>query len=145
MFGRRKRKKAALARSTSDLRDQAREVAGHSGEALKEFADLTGVAAKEFASRTRVAAKDLVGSVEKAAKRADPEPKRKRGRALKVTLALGAGLALLGNERVRGAIRSLMDRGGSQGDYPEIWRPDSSSTSPGDGKRTAAGIAEESS
>ncbi|HYZ91041.1 MAG TPA: hypothetical protein VFA34_01455, partial [Actinomycetota bacterium] len=79
------RKKNAASR-VEELREQAREVAGQSGEALKDFAETTGSAAKEFASKARDAAKDLVDTIERASKGVEPEPRRSR-RLLKVALA----------------------------------------------------------
>lgn len=137
------RRKEAANRAT-EIKEQAREVAGQSGEALKGFAEQTGSAAKEFATKTRDAAKELVDQIESAAKGvAQEEPKRSR-RLLKTTLAIGVGVALFTNERVRGAISSLVRR--QRGDQaPEVWRPDARVTT-GDGEaRTAAAIAEESS
>ena len=128
-----------------ELKDQAREVAGHSGEALKGFADQTSVAAKEFASKTKDAAKELVDSIEKAAKGATEEKKKSR-RVLKTTLALAAGLAMFSNERVRNAIKSLMNRTQAGSDQPEVWRPSAPATpNGGSAKTTVAGIAEETS
>jgi uncharacterized protein YjbJ (UPF0337 family) len=138
MRGRRKE----AANRAAEIKDQAREVAGQSGEALKGFAEQTGSAAKEFATKTRDAAKDLVDQIESAAKGvAHEEPKRGR-RLLKTTLAIGVGVALFTNERVRGAISSMLGRGGSE--PPEVWRPDGRVTTDGEA-RTAAAIAEESS
>jgi hypothetical protein len=139
MRGRRKE----AAKRAAEIKDQAREVAGHSGEALKGFAEQTGSAAKEFASKTRDAAKELVEEIESAAKGvAHEEPKRGR-RLLKTTLAIGVGVALFTNERVRNAISSVLRRGqGSE--PPEVWRPDARVTTDGEA-RTAAAIAEETS
>lgn len=140
-MGRRKQAKAAAEEArerATELRDQAKEVAGHSGEALKAFA-----------SKTKDAAKELVDSIEKAAKEAgaEPEPKRKGRRVLKMTLAIGAGIAVFSNEKARDAIRSVIARAKSGAtDEPEVWRPDTTPTPNGGSARsTAAGIAEESS
>ena len=139
MKGRRKE----AANKATELKDQAREVAGQSGEALKGFAEQTGSAAKEFASKTRDAAKDLVDQIESAAKGvAQEEPKRSR-RLLKTTLAIGVGVALFTNERVRNAISSILGRGqGSE--PPEVWRPDARVTTDGEA-RTAATIGDQPS
>lgn len=111
----------------SEIKDQAREVAGQSGEALKEFATHTGTAAKEFAAKASDAAKELVESIEKAAKgvtEVEEEPRRSR-RLLKMTVAIGAGIAIVSNDRIRRAVSKLLGRSGEGSDQPEIWRPES--------------------
>jgi hypothetical protein len=117
------RKKNAASR-VEELREQAREVAGQSGEALKDFAETTGSAAKEFASKARDAAKDLVDTIERASKGVEPEPRRSR-RLLKVALAVGVGAALFANERVRELIGGAARRARS-GSTPDVWRPEPS-------------------
>ena len=140
MRGRRKQ----AANRAAEIKEQAREVAGQSGDALKGFAEQTGTAAKEFASKTRDAAKDLVDQIEHAAKGvAHEEPKRSR-RVLKLTLAVGAGIALFANERARNAISSLLRRQRGA-EPPEVWRPDARTTTTDGEARTAAAIAEETS
>jgi hypothetical protein len=145
-MGRRKDAKRAAgdARERAvELKDQAKEVAGQSTEALKDFADQTGTAAKEFANKARDAAKELVEQIDKAAKGVtDTEPRRGR-KFLKAVLALGAGIAVLSNERARNTIKQLIGRANSDANTPEIWRP----TGPNGGNpaKTAATIAEETS
>jgi hypothetical protein len=120
-----------------EIRDQAKEVAGQSGEALKEFA-----------SKTKDAAKELVDSIEKAAKNASVVEEQKKGRkVLKATLAIGAGVAVLTNEKARETIKSVISRSKASGDQPEVWRPDARPTVNGgsSASTTAAGIAEETS
>lgn len=145
MRGRKQRKAAAkdARERASELKEQAREVAGHSGEALKGFADVTGAAAKEFAGKTRDAAKDLVEEIEKAAKNVGQEEPKRGRRVLKMTLAIGAGIALFTNDRVRRAVSSVIRRESGGPDAPEIWRPETSAS--GDGKQQAKAIAEETS
>ena len=147
-MGRRKDAKKEAKRAAAEakerallVKDQAREVAGQSGEALKEFA-----------SKTKDAAKELVDTIEKAAKSAahevnEPEPSKSR-KVLKATLAIGAGVAVLSNEKARDAIRNVINRSKANSDAPEIWRPDTRPTTNGNtgsAAQTAAGIAEESS
>ena len=126
-----KRKREAASRA-SELRDQAKEVAGHSGEALKEFAGTTGMAAKEFAEKAGSAVKDLVAEVERAAKKVqEPQEKRRGRRVLRTVVALGIGIGVLTNERARGAISAAIRRargGGDRPPEPEIWRTPSSTT-----------------
>lgn len=129
MSKKRKAAKAAAkeaAEKAVELKDQAKEVAGQGGEAIKEFASSTGVAAKEFASKASDAAKEFVESIEKAAKSVseDDEPKRGR-RLLKLTLAIGAGVAVFSNDKARNAIKSVLGRNGHAPEPPEVWRPDS--------------------
>ncbi len=121
-----KRRREAASRAT-ELRDQAKEVAGQSGEALKEFAGSTGSAAKEFAERAGTAVKELVESVERAAKKVqEPEHEKRRGRrTLRTIVALGVGIGVLTNERARNAVSSAIRRargGGNRPPEPEIWR-----------------------
>lgn len=148
MGSRKKQAKAAAkdARERAyELKDQAREVAGHGGDALKGFAEETTAAAKEFASKTRDAAKDLVDQIDKAAKGATQEKKKSR-KVLKMTLAIGAGIAVFTNERTRKAISSVINRSKGMSDQPEVWRPDTKATpNGGSATTTAAGIAEETS
>ncbi len=148
MRGRKEAKEAAKeARERANvIKEQAREAAGHSGEALKVFADQTGVAAKEFANRAGDAAKELVEQIQKAAKGVtEQEPKRGR-KVLKTTLAIGAGIALFTNERVRNAISAVIRREQTGGTTPEVWRPHAATApTPGDGNNAARAIAEESS
>jgi hypothetical protein len=122
-----------------ELRDQAREVAGQSGEALKDFADTTGTAAKEFASRARDAAKELVDAIERASKRVEPEEPKRSGRLLRVGIAVAVGGAILANERAREAIRTAARRARGSS-TPDVWRPE---PSPGNGevRETVAGEA----
>lgn len=115
------RKKEPASR-VEELREQAREVAGQSGEALKDFAETTGSAAKEFASKARDAAKELVDTIERASKGVDAEPKRGR-RLLKVAVALGVGAALFANERVREVLGGAARRARGRS-TPDVWRPE---------------------
>ncbi|MEX0873708.1 MAG: hypothetical protein WD646_11585 [Actinomycetota bacterium] len=129
----------------AELREQAKEVAGQSGEALKEFAGSTGTAAKEFAEKAGGAVKELVESVERAAKKVqEPEPEHRRGRRfLRTVLALGVGVAVLSNERARGAISSAIRRmrgGRDDVPQPEIWR---SSPSPAGNNEVKQSVTEE--
>jgi glycerol dehydrogenase-like iron-containing ADH family enzyme len=125
------------------LKDQAKEVAGQSTEALKDFADQTGSAAKEFANKAKDAAKELVEQIDKAAKGVTDEEPRRGRKVLKTLVAVGAGIAILSNERARSAIRSLINRGSTQTSTPEIWRP--AGTNGDNSAKTAATIAEETS
>lgn len=120
-----RKKKQQPVRRVEELRDQAREMAGHSGDALKEFAESTGAAAKEFAGKARDAAKDLVESIDKASKGVEAEEPRRGRRLLKATIAIGAGVAIFANERVREAVGSAIrrTRGSS---VPDVWRPEPS-------------------
>lgn len=120
-----KKRKEAAKRAT-DIKDQAKEVAGQGGEALKEFASSTGVAAKEFAGKASDAAKEFVETIEKAAKNAGAEEEHHRGRRfLKLTLAVGAGIAVFSNDKARNAIKSVLGRNSRTPEPPEIWRPES--------------------
>ena len=116
------RKKQPATR-VEELREQAREVAGHSGEALKEFAETTGVAAKEFASRARDAGKELVETIERASKRVEPEEPRRGRRLLKVGIALAVGAVIFANERARGALGGAVRRARGPS-TPDVWRPE---------------------
>jgi hypothetical protein len=107
-----------------ELREQAREVAGHSGEALKEFAESTGTAAKEFASRARDAAKDLVDAIERASKRVEPEEPKRSRRFLRAVIVVGVGAAIFANERVRDAIGGAVRRARGEAPTPDVWRPE---------------------
>ena len=148
MRSRKEAKKAAkeARERASEIKVQAREAAGQSGEALKVFADQTGVAAKDFASKASDAAKELVEQIQKAAKGVtEEEPKRGR-KVLKATLAIGAGLALFANERVRNAITAMVRRESPGTPTPEVWRPHApTAPTPGDGNNAARAIAEETS
>ena len=119
-----------------ELKDQAKEVAGQSGEALKEFAH-----------KTKDAAKELVDSIEKAAVDSGlKEAPKKSHKVLKATLAIGAGVAVLSNEKAREAIKSVMGRAKGGANQPEVWRPDTRPVTNGDqAKKTATTIAEETS
>lgn len=113
------RRKAVQLDRADEIREQAKEVASRSGEALKEFAEQTGTAAKDFASRTRDAAKDLVDSIERAAQRS--EPKGRRGRKFLGTIVvLGIGTAVIANDKLRQAIGGAVRRRRSE---PEPWEP----------------------
>ena len=121
-----------LAKKASELRSQAKEFAGEGGEAVKEFASTTGSAAKEFAHTAFEAAKEMMETVEKAGERLNGEnkPRRRRGRKfIKRSLIIGAGVALLANERVRGAITGAV-RKVTGGGEPEPW----ATSTPGDGE-----------
>lgn len=118
------RRKKEPATRVEELREQAREVAGQSSEALKEFAETTGTAAKDFASQARDAAKELVDAIEKASKRVEPEERRRGRRFLKTVVVIGAGVAIFTNERVREAIGGALRR--SRGSTPDVWRPEPS-------------------
>ena len=148
MRGRKKEAKKAAqdARERAvELKDQAKEVAGQSGEALNAFAHETGAAAKDFAVKAREAAKELVEAIDKAAKGVtEPEP-RKRRKVLKATLAIAAGFAVLSNEKTRAAISSVIKKSTGGGDTPEIWRPETPATTATNSQKTAAAIAEETS
>lgn len=117
MPGRRKRK-AQPTNRTAELREQAKHVAGESGEALKAFAEATGSAAKEFGQITRKATKELVEAVEHAAAESEKEvkpKKRRRGRKVLGALVLGAiGVAVAGGGRIREMI---------SGPPQEPWEP----------------------
>lgn len=141
-----KRRKEAASRAT-ELRDQAKEVAAGSGEALKDFAGTTGTAAKEFAEKAGSAVKELVESVEKAAKKVqEPEEKRRGGRMLRRAVVLGLGIAVLTNERARNAISAAIRRargGDNRPPEPEIWR--SPSTTSAGNNEVKQPVGEESS
>jgi len=147
MRGRRKEAKKAARDAKEravELKDQAKEVAGQSGEALNAFAHETGVAAKDFAHKAKEAAKELVDAIDKAAKGVtEPEPRKAR-KVLKATLAIGAGVAVLSNEKARNAISSVIRKSTSGGDTPEIWRPETPASAT-NSQKTAASIAEETS
>jgi cell division septum initiation protein DivIVA len=131
------RKSKDVKERATEIKEQAREVAGQSGEALKEFAAQTGSAAKEFATKASEAAKELVEQIEKAAKGVSEEEEPRRGRRLlKATLAIGAGVLVLGNERARNAISSVIRRNRGRVETPEIWRPEA--TDSGNGARAGA-------
>ena len=126
-----RRRKQQPATRVEELREQAREVAGHSGEALKEFAETTGAAAKEFASRARDAAKDLVDTIERAGKGVEHKEPRRGRRLLRLVVVAGAGAAIFANERVREALGGAVRRARGTRTPPDVWRPD---TAPGNGE-----------
>jgi hypothetical protein len=119
------------ATKVEELREQAREVAGQSGEALKDFAETTGSAAKEFASRARDAAKELVDTIEKASKGVEREEPKRGRRFLKLVLVAGVGAAIFANERAREFIGGAARRARGSRSTPDVWRPDAS---PGNGE-----------
>jgi hypothetical protein len=98
------KKNASLEGRAAELREQAREVAGQSGEAFKEFADITGGAAKDFAARTRDAAKELVESIERAAQGAQSKESHRGRKFLGITLAIGIGTAVIARDKIREAL-----------------------------------------
>ncbi len=121
-MGRSKKKDPAT--RAAELREQAKEVAGHSGEALKSFAETTGSAAKDFATVARDAAKELVEAIEKAGKKIEPQPKRRGRKLVRNVVILGTGIAVLTNDRVRHAISSALGRANTSTDTPAVWRPE---------------------
>jgi ABC-type nitrate/sulfonate/bicarbonate transport system substrate-binding protein len=125
-MGRSKKKDPAT--RAAELREQAKEVAGHSGEALKNFAETTGSAAKDFATVARDAAKELVDAIEKAGKKIEPHPKRRGRKLVRNTIVLGTGIAILTNDRVRRTISSAVKRSSSTNE-PAVWRPEPTTTS----------------
>ena len=103
----------------NEIREQAKEIAGQSGEALKGFADETGAAAKEFAGKTRDAARELVDAIEKAAQHVEPRTSRRRGRKLLGTLVVvGIGAAVIANDKLRETIGGVVRR-----NQPPPWEP----------------------
>jgi hypothetical protein len=129
-MGRNKKKDPAT--RAAELREQAKEAAGHSGEALKAFGESTGTAAKDFASVVRDEAKRLVEAIEKAGKKIEPEPKHRGRKVVRNLLILGTGAAILANDRARGAISRLVRRSQSDSQPPTVWRPETTPT-PGNG------------
>ncbi len=129
-------KKKDPATRAAELREQAKEAAGHSGEALKLFGESTGTAAKDFASVVRDEAKKLVEAIEKAGKKIEPEPKRRGRKVFRNLVILGTGVAILANDRARGAIGSLVKRGQNDAQAPTVWRPETPATGNGDVQRT---------
>lgn len=109
-------------RVVDEIRDQAKEIAGQSGEALKGFADETGSAAKEFATKTRDAAKELIESIEKAAQRVEPPTRSRRRRGgrklLGSLLVIGVGIAVVANEKIRESLGGAVGRR-----QPPPWEP----------------------
>lgn len=117
-----------VAERAQDLREQAKELAGEGSDAFRDFSHVTSVAAKDFAKVTLDAAKELMESVEKANERINKEQEKKSkknkkkksgGRKLvKTGLVLGAGAAVLANERSReliaGQVRRLTGGGEQQ-------------------------------
>src|SRR5438128_10978401 len=95
----RKKRKGGV---VDEIREQAKEIAGQSGEALKGFADETGSAAKEFATKTRDAAKELIEAIEKAASHVEPQRSGRRGRKLLgAPVVVGTVVAVVANARLR--------------------------------------------
>ena|SRR5438067_9696690 len=125
-MGRNKKKDPAT--RAAELREQAKEAAGHSGEALKVFGESTGAAAKDFASVVRDEAKRLVEAIEKAGKKIEPEPKHRGRKFLRNAVILGTGIAILANDRARNAISQAARRGKSS-EPPPVWRPEGTPTS----------------
>ena len=121
-------KKKDPATRAAELRVQAKEVAGVSGEALKSFGESTGSAAKDFAGVVRDAAKELVESIEKAGKKIEPAPKRRGRKLVRNAVILGTGIAVLPNDRVRHTIAQALRRA-KPTDEPAVWRPDATSSS----------------
>lgn len=116
----------------SEVREQAKALAGTGGEAVRDFADTTGAAAKRFAETAFDAAKELLETVERAGERLneDAKPAKRKGRRfLKATIALGAGAALFANDKVRNTVLGVF--GGGSDDDP--WTVPS-----GNGDRTPA-------
>lgn len=122
-------KKKDPATRAAELRDQAKEVAGHSGEALKAFAESTGSAAKDFASVARDAAKELVDAIEKAGKKIEPAPRRRGRKLVRNVVILGTGIAVLTNDRARKTISHAMKRTQGGSEPPAVWRPEPTTTS----------------
>jgi len=121
-------KKKDPATRAAELREQAKEVAGHSGEALKAFGESTGSAAKDFASVVRDATKELIESIEKAGKKIEPAPKRRGRHLLRNAIILGTGIAVVTNDRMRGAISQALRRA-KPANEPTVWRPESTTSS----------------
>jgi len=126
-MGRSKKKDPAT--RAAELREQAKEVAGHSGEALKAFAETTGSAAKDFATVARDAAKELVDAIEKAGKKMQPEPKRRGRKLIRNVVILGTGIAVLTNERARNTISQTLRLARGESEPPAVWRPEPTTTS----------------
>jgi Sec-independent protein translocase protein TatA len=134
----RKGRKQQPATRVEELREQAREVAGHSGEALKEFAETTGHAAKEFAGKAREAAKELVDAIERASKRVEPAPTKRPRRLLRVLIAAAIGAVIFGNERAREAITGAIRRARGEAPVPDVWRPEPAKTGNGEVREPVA-------
>ena len=131
-LGRNKKKQTAdeLRDRAADIKEKASILAEEGKPALKDFSSTTSAAAKEFATTAFSAAKELMEVVEKAAERLEEQakPARRRGRkVLKASIALGAGIFLFTNEKVRSTVSGLMGGGNQE---PEPWTP------PGDGQFT---------
>jgi hypothetical protein len=136
-MGRSKKKDPAT--RAAELREQAKEAAGHSGEALKVFGESTGSAAKDFAVVVREEAKRLIDSIEKAGKKIEPEPKHRGRKLLRRTILLGVGISILANDRTRNAISHAIHRAKGESEPPAVWRPESTPTSGnGDVRETQA-------
>lgn len=122
--GKRKREAAELAERASEVRDQAKVLAGEGGEAVRDFAQSTGKAAKDFASTALEAAKELLATIEDAGDRLSAttngkKRKKRRGRKLLGLVVVGAGVVLVVNEKAREAVMGALGRGGT--DQPEPW------------------------
>jgi hypothetical protein len=106
----------AVVEKAAEIKENAVELAGAGGEAVKEFVSSTGAAAKDFATSTAQAAKELLEATEKAVERMNrkAEPRKKGRRVLKTSLALGVAAGVLANQRARGAITSLMGKRSTQ-------------------------------
>ncbi|HVL82107.1 MAG TPA: hypothetical protein VM840_11020 [Actinomycetota bacterium] len=125
-LGRSKKKPTAeeLRHRASDIKEKAAILAEEGKPALRDFSSTTSAAAREFATTAFSAAKELMEVVEKAADRLEEQskPARRRGRKLlKASIAIGAGVFLFTNEKVRSTVTGLMG-GGSE---PEPWAPPS--------------------
>lgn len=118
MGKKRKERETQIAERAAELREGARELAETGGKAFDEFAHTTGSAAKDFAQTSYDAARHFLETVEQAGERLNKrtKPSRRRGRkVLKATVAVGAGAALLANEKVRGFLGRQIARFGGGG------------------------------
>lgn len=84
-----------------ELRHQAKQVAGQSGDALKEFADQAGSAARDFAKQTKGAAKDLVVAIERATQGLEPQRKRGSRKLLLAATVFAIGAVLVAIDKFR--------------------------------------------